>query len=1001
VRRFSVVLGALALAVCAQSAAAQRRITGVVTEQASGQPLSSASVSVVGATVGAYTGDDGRFALTIPDGPQTVRVRRLGYRQLDVLVAPDQTELRVALVRDVLQLETQVITGAITSISRTNAANDVAQVTGDELNRAPTPTIENALQGKIAGATVTTNSGAPGGGAQFRIRGASSILGNSDPLIIVDGVIVSNDVIQPGSNAVLQALRNTSGSTNQDNGTNRLADLNPNDVENIEILKGASAASIYGSRASNGVVVITTKRGTAGRPTFTVLQRFGTFDLSNKLGQRRYTLDEAIAAGTANDVMTEQQVRDNYASCGGFCDYEEELYGNHQLSYETSVSSRGGNPFAQYFASGLIKHDGGVAQNSGYDKQSALLNVNTNLNARWTGAVKMDLIHSLAQRSLSNNDNVNVTPYFAIGFTPSFFDIRPRNGVYPVNPFTSSNPLQTIDLIETPEEVWRLIGSVRSDYQLLTRDKQQLIANVTAGIDHFSQNFSLNAPRTLQFEPNDALPGTLTYLSGTSAFGNASASLSHTYRPSSAMSFTTSVGFQHEYRSLRVSNIVTKDVIAGQQNVERGASKEVFDTLSKQIDQAFYAQEEWLGLGERLLLTGAVRGQRSTVNGDEEKFYMFPKAAASYRLPGMPRQFDEVKLRIAYGAAGNPPLLDSPFTPMTGSVYSGSNGLQPGPRRGNSAIKPERQRELEGGVDMTLLGSRATVSLTGYRRTITDMLLRVNDAPSKGYVQRDINGGEMQNTGIELTAGATPVQTRDLTWISRLTFARNVGKIRSLPDLIGRIACASADGGSLEPDQTKCPRGFQTGGFDASFGVGRIEEGASPTQIIANDTLRNGETILRKWGDTEPKFAIGFSNDFDYKGFRVYGLLDWRSGFEIVNLTQLIWDAGGNWANTDASGERLGQLGVVAPYVQDGSFVKLREVTLAYLLPRQWVTRLLGARGQSASLELSGRNLLTWTKYEGLDPEVSNFGNQNVARNQDVAPFPPSRSFFFTINVSF
>jgi TonB-linked SusC/RagA family outer membrane protein len=978
---------------------AQRRVTGVVTETGNGQPVPSATITVVGTTIGTHTGDDGRFAVTVPPGPHTVRVRRIGYRQQDVAVSAEQTDMNVSLVRDVLQLETQVITGAVTSVARANAANDVAVVSGDVLNRAPTPTLENALQAKIAGATVSTNSGAPGGGAQFRIRGASSILGSSDPLILVDGVIVSNQVIEPGTNAVLQAIRNTSESSDQDNGTNRLADLNPNDIENIEILKGASAASIYGSRASNGVVLITTKRGTSGAPAFSITQRVGTFDLSNKLGARHYTIDEAITTGEKNG-MTEAEVRDNYARCNGFCDFEQELYGNHDLSYETSLSSRGGNQTVQYFASGLVKRDGGIANNSGYDKQSALLNVNTNLTTRWTAAVKMNVVHSRAQRSLSNNDNVNVTPYFAIGSTPSFFDLRPRDGLYPINPFTSSNPLQTLDFIKSPEDVWREISSVRTDYSLLNTERQTLVANVTAGIDHFDQTYSLSSPRTLQYEPNDALPGTLTYLTGTSVFGNGGISLSHTYKPA-AMSFTTSAGFQHEYRSLRVANIITKDVVAGQENVERGASKEIFDTLSVQVDQAWYAQEEWLGLGERLLLTAALRGQRSTVNGDEHTFYLFPKAAASYRMTSLPSKLDEVKFRLAYGAAGNPPLLDSPFTPLTGTVYSGQNALQVGTRRGNADIKPERQTELEGGVDLTMLNARGTLSLTGYRRTITDLLLRVNDAPSKGFIQRDINGGEMRNTGIEIAAGATPIQAGGVTLVSNLTFARNVGRIVSLPDLIGRVACIAPDGQSLQSDISKCPRGFQTGGFDAIFGVGRIEEGASPTQIVASDTLPDGEGVVRKWGDTEPDFSIGLSNDLSFGALRFYGLLDWRHGFKVVNLTQLIYDAGGNWKDPSASATRLNALGVTAPYVQAASFLKLRELSVSYSLPPRWTNRMFGGRANSATLDLSGRNLITWTKYEGLDPEVSNFGNQNVARNQDVAPFPPSRSYFLTVNVNF
>ena len=378
-----------------------------------------------------------------------------------------------------------------------------------------------------------------------------------------------------------------------------------------------------------------------------------------------------------------------------------------------------------------------------------------------------------------------------------------------MNPFTSSNPLQTLALIRSPEDVWRQISSVRTDYSLLNTERQQLVANVTAGLDHFDQTYSLSSPRTLQYEPNDALPGTLTYLAGTSVFGNGGIALSHTYHPGS-MSFTTSAGFQHEYRSLRVANIITKDVVAGQENTERGASKEISDTLSLQVDQAMYVQEEWLGFNENVLLTAAVRGQRSTVNGNPHTYYLFPKAGASYRFRSLPLQTDELKLRVAYGAAGNPPLLDSPFTPLTGTVYSGQNGLAVGARRGNSDIKPERQTELEVGADVTMFNARGSLSLTGYRRTITDLLLRVNDAPSKGFIQRDINGGKMRNTGIEITAGATPIQSGSVSLVSNLTFSRNVGKIVSLPDLIGRIACIAPNGQTLEPDTNKCPRGFQT-----------------------------------------------------------------------------------------------------------------------------------------------------------------------------------------------
>jgi TonB-dependent SusC/RagA subfamily outer membrane receptor len=322
--------------------AQERRITGRVVGEGADEPLAAASVNVVGTTIGAYTGEDGRFNLLAPAGPLTLRVRRIGYKQETVQVPADQTtELSISLTRDVLQLEKTVVTGAATSVASQNAAQDVAVVTADQLNRVPTPTVENALQGKIAGAQISQNSGAPGGGVQVRLRGVTSIFGSSDPLYVIDGVLMSNDVIQSGINAVGQASTVNRNASSQDNGVNRIADLNPADIETIEVLKGASASSIYGSKASNGVIVITTKKGSAGRPQVNITQRVGTFDLANKFDDRRFTLEEAYEYGVENGVDS-ATVLSNYQSCNGYCDTQEQIFGKNPLAYETSLSVRGG-----------------------------------------------------------------------------------------------------------------------------------------------------------------------------------------------------------------------------------------------------------------------------------------------------------------------------------------------------------------------------------------------------------------------------------------------------------------------------------------------------------------------------------------------------------------------------------------------------------------------------------------------------------------------------------
>jgi TonB-dependent starch-binding outer membrane protein SusC len=261
VRKLCLFVSAVLLSAAWSSAAqAQRSIKGTVTDVESGAPIASASVHIKGTSLGVYSAADGRFTINnAPDSAITLEVRRIGYAPGNVPVGADQAEVVVKLKADVLRLNQQVVTGQATSIARRNLANDVASVGAEQLTKTGTATIENALQGKVAGTIITANSGAPGGGLQVQMRGVTSIFGNSQPLYVVDGLPVSNTIVQSGLNAISSAGSGINAG-NQDNGVNRIADLNPDDIQSIEILKGPSAAAIYGSSAANGVIVITTKR---------------------------------------------------------------------------------------------------------------------------------------------------------------------------------------------------------------------------------------------------------------------------------------------------------------------------------------------------------------------------------------------------------------------------------------------------------------------------------------------------------------------------------------------------------------------------------------------------------------------------------------------------------------------------------------------------------------------------------------------------------------------
>ena len=243
----TLLFAVVALLAASSAQAQQRRITGRVATVDGGAPLSSASITIVGSTTGTYTNEQGQFSIAAPATTVTLRVRRIGYQQRNVVVPVAQNDLLVTLVKDVLQLEAQVVTGTSTAVSSLNAANAVSTVTAEALTRVAAPTIDNALQGKIAGAMISSNSGAPGGGTQVQLRGVSSILGAYSPLYVVDGVIVNNSTINGGLNVITNASRGGNlgnMSSSQDQSVNRIADLNPNDIESIQVLKGPSASSI-------------------------------------------------------------------------------------------------------------------------------------------------------------------------------------------------------------------------------------------------------------------------------------------------------------------------------------------------------------------------------------------------------------------------------------------------------------------------------------------------------------------------------------------------------------------------------------------------------------------------------------------------------------------------------------------------------------------------------------------------------------------------------------
>jgi TonB-dependent starch-binding outer membrane protein SusC len=957
----------------------QRRITGRVTAEGTGEPIVSAQVAVTGTSFATTTGDDGSFAVTAPIGDARLIVRRIGYTRRDVPVVAGTNEVNVQLVRDVLQLETQVVTGAATTVSSLNAATSNTVISAEQLTTAPAQTIDNALQGKIPGAIITQNSGAPGGGLQVQIRGVTSLNASSSPLYVVDGVLINNSAINNGLNALTQASGGNAPSS-QDQAVNRVADINPNDIETIEVLKGAAAGAIYGSKGSNGVIVITTKRGRAGKPQVNVTQRLGAFDLSNKLGLRCYSAAEA-------KTLFKETVTN--PACN---DFEEQLYGRHDLSYETIASVSGGTQTGtNYFFSGLVHNDAGIQQNTGYKKQSLRANIGQQLGSRLSVQVNSELLHSLTERGIAGNDNGGFSPYTVFSVTPTYFDFKKQNGAFPSNPYIApalTNPLQTADLVRTPEDVFRLIGSATGRLSVYSSERQTVDATVTGGVDHYNLSSKLYSPRELFYEPLDGYPGTIVDNQGNVSNVNLNGTLAHRYIAGTAFTATSSAGFRQERFQTQTLFNTGRNVPTQQTNVSTAVIQSNGEAQTLVKDLSYFVQEEFLTLGERLLLTAAVNAERSSVNGDQKKFYGYPKFSASYRLPFLPTFTDNIKLRAAYGRAGNKPPFESAYTLDVISFNDNSIGSRPSRNLGNPNIKPEQTTEIEGGLDAAFFGGRASLEATQFRKQVDNLILFPRLAPSTGFGFNTVNGGRLVNHGTELGLTVQPFRVKNFDWVSRTTYASVKGKVTHLdiPSYLYGI------------------------GFGASYADVRIKEGYSPTQVIATAAATtDGALIETKQGDALPDFTMGFSNDFTVGPLRLASTFDWRKGGVINNLTNAYFDGilpGGEGTLADTAGSNYRNANFFsragyAAYIEKGTFVKLRELTLSYSLPKSLSSRMLSSRANDVRLELTGRNLYTWTKYTGLDPEVSNFSNQQVGRIVDVTPFPPSRSYFVSINANF
>lgn len=568
----------------------QTTVRGTVTDFGSGIPLPGVSVVVLGTTIGTNTDASGSYNIQLPTSTGKLTFSFLGYVPQTVDVNASVGTLNIQLREKKTNLNEVVVTGLATTVKRANLANAVATISTKEITGTTTPqTMDAAISGKLVGANVVSNSGAPGGGVAIKLRGITSVFGSAQPLYVVDGIIVDNSSISGGLNAVTNASGGGS-SSNQDNPSNRIADLNPDDIESIEVLKGASAAAIYGSLASAGVVVITTKRGAVGQTWIKFSQDIGVATISRRLGMRE--LNERVTASFgASAVPLYLEARD----AGRIINYENELYGNTGVLSNTRLNVSGGNEKTRFFVGGLVQDEEGIVKNTGYEKKSLRFNLDHTISKRIDFSLSTNYINSSADRGLTNNDNAGVSYGIALSSTPSFVDLRPdANGVYPRNPFGASNFLQTRDLVTNNETTNRFLGGLNLNTYLQESAASSTRLVLRAGLDFYNLKTTAIFPRLLQFQSNGNGTG------GASIQGNnnnlntnyAAFLVNNLNVADNNLNFTTTLGATREnFNQDQILNVATQ-LIGTQTNLDQAGAVEVSQTRVLARNKGLFFQEE-------------------------------------------------------------------------------------------------------------------------------------------------------------------------------------------------------------------------------------------------------------------------------------------------------------------------------------------------------------------------------------------------------------------------
>ncbi|MGF1532647.1 MAG: SusC/RagA family TonB-linked outer membrane protein [Bernardetiaceae bacterium] len=1106
----SLILGLL----ISFSAWAQKTISGTVTDDA-GEPLPGVSVQVKGTLTGTQTDFEGKYTIKIAGGQTVLVFRFVGMASKEVEIG-DMTTIDVTMSENIKRTDEVVITALGFEEDRDRSASSSSNVGGVELVQSGEPGLINSMAGKLSGINIVQASGDPGAGSRIQIRGASTITGDLQPLIVVDGVPMFNDNISgAGSNYV-----GSGGGVTQQS---RLNDINPNDIESMEVLKGASAAALWGARAANGVIIITTKKGRAGRKSFSVnvrsslsldrinkevdLQTVGGQGL-NQLFNRTspFSWGDRIAdrPGGADQVISDP----NAPGYAGYFDANNgqryfaipngtpdnmnggknsrQIYNPHEdlfktgVTWNNAVSVSGGDEKGSFYVSfSDLDQDGIIKTNSTFRRTTGRANLSRYLSDKVTLNSNMGYTRTTSDRiqmgsnlsglflgGLRNAPDFDMSGYEGTYVNAQGLAFANRQRAYrnPLGANVNSiydNPLWMMENIRSTTEVDRFIG------------KLELVVDPTPWLNIIGRvGADVYADLRKDFFPplsaGSSQGGVFTEQTITQRQVNADLIARASFDLTSDLSFVGMLGANYNHRGFKQHNATARNFINPLSPPQLG-NAESLNQLAGNSEQTIRSVGYFgsTDFAFRDMVFVKLTGRYdiwSTFGRDAQSGFFYPSAEVAWQFTQVLPESDAFsfgKLRASFGQVGTAP---DPYLTRTNFIVYGTAGNDGGwggavdagaygggfyqsPDAGNNTIAPERKTEFEIGTDLRFLKDRISFSATYYQNEIQDAILPVAIAGSSGFTSQVRNAATMKNQGLEIELSADVLKLGDFTWNLYGNWTRNVNEVTNLAGTNALFLGGFTDGGSYAVVGEQLGVLFGSKWERNDDGSLALDEFGFPFQAAEEGVI----------GDPNPTFRSGVGSLFSYKGLSLNVLFDMSVGMDMWNgtrgalayfgrsgdtgtFTTLSSDQANSlrtWfgatvaeeypytQNADGSytvrgridnfgggdvfvdqwwyvaGPGSGFTGPTENFIEDATWVRLRELTLSYTLNSQAFrdkTKL-----QSASISFTGRNLALWTNYTGIDPDsnLAGAGGPSNGFGLDYFQNPATRSFIFTLSLTY